>query len=71
MRVEDQYRKNELSTTPGGDEVFIYYTSGLRIYDKVKNPSSYANSIVRSIGRGENKDVTKIEIKDKVIWEKL
>jgi|APGre2960657505_1045072.scaffolds.fasta_scaffold1089619_1 hypothetical protein len=70
MRVKDQYRKNELSTSPGGDEVFVYYTDGLRIYDKVKSPHSYANVILAQIRKGENENITKIEIKDKIIWEK-
>ena len=70
MRVKDQYRKNELSTSPGGDEVFVYYTDGLRIYDKVKSPHSYANVILAQIRKGENENIIKIEIKDTVIWEK-
>jgi hypothetical protein len=70
MRVQDQYRKNELSTSPGGDEVFVYYTDGLRIYDKVKSPDSYANVILAKIREGYSENITKIEIKDKVIWEK-
>ena len=70
MRIQDRYRKNELSTSPGGDEVFVYYTDELRIYDKVKSPHSYANVILAQIRKGEDKNITKIEIKDKVIWEK-
>ena len=70
MRVQDQYRKNQLSTSPGGDEVFVYYTDKLRIYDKVKSPHSYANVILAKIRKGESENITKIEIKDKVIWEK-
>ena len=70
MRVKDQYRKNELSTSPGGDEVFVYYTDGLRIYDKVKSPHSYANVILAQIRKGGNENIMKIEIKDKIIWEK-
>ena len=70
MRVQDEYRKNQLSTSPGGDEVFVYYGAELRIYDKVKNPHSYAGTILAKIEKGENKNITKIEIKDKVIWEK-
>ena len=70
MRIQDRYRKNELSTSPGGDEVFVYYGAELRIYDKVKSPHSYANVILAQIRKGEDKNITKIEIKDKVIWEK-
>jgi len=70
MRVQDQYRKNDLSISPGGDDVFVYYTDGLRIYDKVKSPHSYANVILAKIREGYSENITKIEIKDKVIWEK-
>lgn len=65
-RIKDEYRDNPLSRTPGGDEVFVYYGNEIRVYDKVKNPKAYANAILER----SDKEITKIEIKEKVLWEK-
>jgi len=46
LRVTDQYRRNTLSVKPGGSNVVVSYTNGtVYIYDKIKNPSAYINSV--------------------------
>jgi len=70
FRVDDDHRTNYLSLTPGGDEVFVHFGNEVRVYDKVKNPKSYANFIIRRIEKGEGEIPTKIEIKGEVLWEK-
>ncbi|CAB4159496.1 hypothetical protein UFOVP699_232 [uncultured Caudovirales phage] len=60
MRVDDNYRRNELSLEPGGVEVKIIYKNGTeRIYDKVKNVKAYTSramrdSTVSEVWHGEN-----------------
>lgn len=46
LRVGDQYRRNTLSIKPGGTSVVVSYTNGtVYIYDKIKNPTAYINSV--------------------------
>lgn len=65
-KIKDEFRLNSLSRTPGGNEVFVHYGNEVRVYDKVKNPKAYANSILER----RDKEITKIETKEKVLWEK-
>lgn len=66
MRVEDEYRTNPLSLVPGGEEVFVYYGERIRIYDKVKNPLAYGKSLIKL---AKERGITKIEIKNEILWE--
>jgi hypothetical protein len=46
INVKDEYRKNELSTIPGGSTVSVYYDDGtIKHYDKVKDPLKYVSKI--------------------------
>ena len=46
FKVEDKYRKNELSLTPGGSTVSVRYRNGKVFnYDKIKYPWSYIRTI--------------------------
>jgi hypothetical protein len=59
-QVRDQFRKNELSITPGGSTVTVFYTTGKSIaYDKVKNAHSYCNAILK---KTNSVDILKIEV---------
>jgi len=45
--VKDKYRTNDLSKTPGGHTVSVTYfqSSRERVYNNIKNPTSYINSL--------------------------
>ena len=44
--VEDKFRTNTLSLTPGGTSVIIEYTNGIFLgYDKIKIPSKYIEKV--------------------------
>ncbi len=46
IHVSDQFRKNNLSLTPGGSEVSITFKDGKTlVYDKIKNPRAYVQSL--------------------------
>lgn len=46
IQVTDQFRKNDLSLTPGGAIVEVTYSSGKTLsYDKIKNPKKYIQSL--------------------------
>ena len=48
LRVGDKYRRNTLSIKPGGTNVVVSYTNGtVYIYDKIKHPQAYINSVIR------------------------
>ena len=54
INVKDEYRKNELSTIPGGSTISVHYHDGtIKHYDKVKDPVKYAARI-------KKQNVTKI-----------
>jgi hypothetical protein len=65
IKVEDEFRKNELSVEPGGTEITVVYRTGNTvIYDKVKNINAYCNKI--------RKDPNAIEIwiDNKLNWKR-
>ena len=79
--VAEQYRTNVLSLIPGGSEVIVEYNTGsVRLYDKIKDPSSYISSFFggkiesarQEMSRifcrfpEENSDVDEIEFEE--IW---
>lgn len=46
LNVADEFRTNNLSLTPGGSIVEITYTNGKTlVYDKIKNPKKYIQSL--------------------------
>jgi hypothetical protein len=46
FKVSDEYRKNELSLSPGGSEVTSILANGKSTtYDKVKNITAYCNRL--------------------------
>lgn len=46
LNVSDEFRKNHLSLTPGGSTVEITYVNGQTlVYDKIKNPKKYIQSL--------------------------
>ena len=46
FRVNDNYRKNLLSKTPGGSTVYIHHRDGkILSYDKIKNVEAYINKV--------------------------
>lgn len=69
-KVKDEFRKNELSLEPGGEEVLVHYPGETRIYDKVKYPSSFAKSIINKREREGNALPLKIETKTEILWER-
>jgi hypothetical protein len=63
IRVQDQYRTNELSKKPGGDEVTIYTKDGMvRTYDKVKNTQKYISSLAYK------EEIVRIDINGEEKW---
>jgi hypothetical protein len=51
FRVGDQYRKNALSTKPGGVTVIVELNTGQILeYDNIKNPTSYINKVIKDTG---------------------
>lgn len=49
FKVNDPYRKNELSFLEGGATVFVKYTNGdIREYDKIKNPHAYVKKVLKN-----------------------
>ena len=46
--VHERFRTNELSLRTGGYSVTVVYSNGTqRIYNNVKNPKAYINSIAK------------------------
>lgn len=43
--VGDEFRTNTLSLIPGGSEVEVHYRERVKVYTKIKNRTSYINSI--------------------------
>jgi len=63
IKVQDQYRTNELSKQPGGDEVTIYTKDGMvRTYDKVKNTQKYISSLAYK------EEIVRIDINGEEKW---
>lgn len=61
MKVKDEFRKNDLSLTPGGSTVSVKYSDGKTFeYDKVKNPHAYCKSLLKKA----TKKITEIRIDD-------
>lgn len=71
FKVKDEYRKNDLSLEPGGSEVHVVYSGETRVYDKVKYPQAFADGIINKCKMMGNTLPDKIEMKNKVLWEKL
>jgi hypothetical protein len=63
--VSDEFRKNTLSVTPGGSTVTIYYGDDFKIYDKIKNPKAYIQSVL-----GKDFNITSVEVDGTLFWKK-
>ncbi len=63
IKVKDQYRKNELSLTPGGSEVTTILKNGKSItYDKIKSVDKYCSRLK------SDPMVIEIRVDDKLYW---
>lgn len=61
--VHERFRTNELSLKPGGYSVTVVYSNGnQRVYNNVKNPSAYTESIVK------NASVVKTLVDGEIYW---
>jgi hypothetical protein len=62
FKVNPEHRTHELSYQEGGVDVKVTYTSGkVVVYDKVKYPEKYINSINKL-------HVQRIEVGDVIYW---
>lgn len=61
--VHERFRTNELSLRPGGYTVTVGYSNGTqRVYDNVKNPKAYINSIAK------DENIIKTLVDGEVYW---
>ena len=63
--VDDAYRTNHLSLTPGGSTVKIIYGDHFKLYDKIKYPKAYIEKITKN-----NLDITAVELNGIVVWKR-
>lgn len=64
-RVNDDYRKNDLSLIPGGTSLTIHHRDGRKLtYDKIKNVQAYAKKAM------QDHTVTQIWQEGTLIWER-
>ena len=65
LKVGDNYRKSELSITPGGAVVKVIYNDGKRlVYDKIKNPAAYIEQIKK------DSSIFEIWVNDQKHWSR-
>jgi hypothetical protein len=63
--VKDEFRTNELSLKPGGHKVTVSYANGYtRVYERVKNPMLYVQSIVK------DEKISSIQVDGKPFWDR-
>jgi hypothetical protein len=63
IKVSDQYRKNELSLSPGGSEVKAVHSNGKTIvYDKIKNVNAYCVKLKK------DSDIVQIIVDETIYW---
>lgn len=61
--VHERFRTNELSLRPGGYNVTVIYSNGTqRVYNNVKNPKAYINSIAK------DETILKTLVDDEIYW---
>jgi hypothetical protein len=46
VNVAPEFRTHELSLTPGGSVVEVYYRDRIKVYDNVKHPKPYIGKII-------------------------
>lgn len=64
IRVEDEYRINQLSLQPGGSTLTMFYGDGSTLsYDKIKNVTAYIRKV-------KTEGLEKIEANGEVIWRR-
>jgi len=62
INVTDPYRKNPLSTKPGGSVVKAEKWNGqILVYDKIKNPRAYIDAMHKL-------DIRNIWVDDQLVW---
>ena len=65
--VGDEFRTNSLSLIPGGKNVTVVYSNGVKlVYDKVKSPGMYIKSI--SEKDSPNGSMMEILVEGKSVW---
>lgn len=63
--VNDSYRTNGLSLTPGGNVITVVYANGdRRIYDKIKNVEAYVDRITKDI------TISEVWCENVLVWKK-
>ena len=63
LKVIDSQRNNPLSLQAGGSEIRVLYKDGKNlVYDKVKKPQAYINSVIR------DNNVSEIWVDGKKAW---
>lgn len=62
--VGDEFRKNDLSLTPGGSRVEVIYKTETKIYDKIKSPSAYVSVILK-----RDKNILEIRVDGVPYWK--
>jgi hypothetical protein len=61
--VHERFRTNELSLQPGGYSVTAVYSNGTqRVYNNVKNPKAYINSIAK------DESIVKTLVDGEIYW---
>lgn len=64
--INDSYRTNGLSLTPGGNVVTVVYADGhRRIYDKIKNVEAYASSI------SKDQLIMEVWCENQLVWKRV
>ena len=63
IKVDDLNRINPLSLQPGGSVIRVLFSDGKDlVYDKIKKPQAYINSIL------SKKNVSNIWLDGKIVW---
>jgi hypothetical protein len=63
--VHEKFRTNELSLRPGGYTVTVVYSNGnKRVYNNVKNPKAYINSIAK------DEEITQTLVDGELYWSR-
>jgi len=60
----DEMRTNKLSLTPGGSVIRVVKAAHEVVYDKIKYPEMYVQKLINN-----SKDIVKIFVDDKLVWE--
>jgi hypothetical protein len=68
--VEDKYRTNPLSLSPGGSTIEVHKKSGkIMVYDKIKSPERYLREIYPKIN-GESDPIERIVVENQPVFNR-